>query len=298
MKPLKKCLAFCFLVMLSGCAAGVTSTKVAPGSTQEGFRIKLPAPFIVGRPNPAGEIDWKIEYLPDPDQEYAVHAWTFLARNNSSFTRTRSGLLKAATLDMDTTAVATQLAKSAGVIGSTALDAAHTQQVAARKAAADKEGDVVAKQTILTDKMRALEYAREDYQRAQADVAAAQAELDVATRANDTAAITSARAKLKTAQEGELKAQRGLSSAEFAVRDADAALARAKSASFDVGNGSANKQVSHAPGPVIYRIVENPATGGIALEQVHFDVLEFDGKQVEAPLSQFHAQTWGKKPVK
>jgi hypothetical protein len=359
MKTMRTALLPVAALFLSGCTAGITATKVKPGRNPKGMRVHLPAPFLVGRPNPAGTIDWKIEYLPDPDEEYAVHAWQLLAKNKSELGRTKSGLLNKAILTMDSTPVAKAGVDAAGAVGNLALEtevekkkAAAAAAEEARKKAAMDAGD--AARTSAKTKRQAVqevEKARSDYQEAlagkrKADDAKAAADKKVAdaktaetaaaaraTQARTEAATAPAAdkaAKTKVAEEAEAAAITAREATAVAIGKAQEAAAEVAkeeesvsvhgealdlaqreesiaSDAFDkanaekekvaaVGNAAAVdiRTVTKAPGPVIYRILEDPATGGIRLEPMHFQVFGFNGE----PTASFHqgaAGTWGTK---
>ncbi len=55
-----KALIVCLLLTFSGCVAGVTTTKVTPGSNPKGLRVNLPAPFVVGLGSGRGRVRVKV----------------------------------------------------------------------------------------------------------------------------------------------------------------------------------------------------------------------------------------------
>src|SRR5437660_7824368 len=110
------------LLATSGCISHFSVTKVVPGTNPKGLHVHLPAPFVVGRPTPDGTVKYAIEYLPDPDQEYAITAWSIMAKQKIEIARTVEMYVQKMNLSQDTTAVAAQLAASAGAVGKSAAD--------------------------------------------------------------------------------------------------------------------------------------------------------------------------------
>src|SRR5262245_1251661 len=99
------------LLLLTSCIAHIGVKKVdnssgSDGGEVKGVRYSLPQPFLVGRPQLNGKISYSIEYLPDPDNEYAVDAWSFMAKHKINMQRTTRGLLKSVSFTKDTTEVA------------------------------------------------------------------------------------------------------------------------------------------------------------------------------------------------
>jgi hypothetical protein len=279
-RQMRYCLTFSLAlvaVVNTGCVTHYSVTKVTPGSNPKGLRVHLPAPFIIGRPSPDGTVKYNVELLPDPDQEYAIDAWTIMAKQKAEIGRTIEMYVQKMTLAQDTTAVASQLASSAASVGKSAVDSLITQRQAQTTAVTAKEADVAAK-TIALEK-------------AQAEVASAKDALNAAEASGDATAIKSARATLAAKELAVTEAQIDLKAAHEALakaRNFDQPTSKDKTG-LDTGG-----KVT-APGPAIYRIVENPKTGGIKLEPVNFKLFSFNGKPVEGTQLQF--ETWGKKPA-
>jgi hypothetical protein len=126
---------------LTGCITHMEVVKVTPNNdaSVEGERVMLPVPFIVGTPTPDGTIKYAVQYFPDPDQEYAVQTWSFMAKQKTDISRTAEMYVQKMNLAQDSTAVATQLANSSGDVGSAALTAlVSSEQAKASALAATK----------------------------------------------------------------------------------------------------------------------------------------------------------------
>jgi len=107
--------------MLSSCISHIGVTKVdnsspAAARKAKGVRYSLPQPFIVGRPGGNGEVSYAIEYFPDPSNEYAVTAWSFMAKHKLDLKRSSKGLLLSAEYSKDDTEVAKTVIDSAGSV--------------------------------------------------------------------------------------------------------------------------------------------------------------------------------------
>lgn len=118
-------------LVLGSCIARIDVKKVdnACGtvpSKAKGVRYSLPQPFIVGKPQGNGKISYSVEYLPDPDNEYAVSAWSFMAKHKMNLQRTSRGFLKSVSYTKDDTAVATSMVDTAGNLLETHLKALNT----------------------------------------------------------------------------------------------------------------------------------------------------------------------------
>jgi hypothetical protein len=233
-----------------------------------------------------------VEYLPDPDEEYAINAWSIMAKQKTDIARTVEMYVQKMNLAQDTTAVAAQLATSAGAVSKSAVDALvaqrQTESTAATAAAKARNDAVRAKQGDVATK-------KADLLKASVDLAAAQTALNDAVTAGTTDPTT-----LKSLKDAVASKTIAVRKAEIDVQTAEAAVVTAKN--FDQpllnNNADAPGNMPSAPGPVIYRIVENPRTGGIALERVHFKLFSFSGRTTrvtEGPQLDF--QTWGKKPA-
>ena len=212
------------LLFGGGCVTHIAMKRVLPGENPRGVRVYLPAPFVVGRPTPDGKIEYTVELFPDPDQEYAIDAWTLMAKQKTVISRTIEMYLKKADLAQDTTAVAKALADAAGDVGKSAVSTLVQQQQAAAQL--------------------------------QAKAAAAKplggANADTANKEKETS-----------------------NADPYALKEAQ--------------------------GPVLYRIVEDTATGGIRLDPIDFRIFNFNGIPLAVGTRlngrQLPFETWGKKPV-
>lgn len=140
-----------FYVFLSttGCLTELDVKKV---STQEpnpnGFYYSLAIPFLVVKPNGDGTMEVEVEYLPDPEHQYAVSGWSFLGAHDLTVEVDDQGILKKIVWNADDSAVAAGLAESAGNIGAAKITAdgedkkaQETQMEEQAKALADKLGE-------------------------------------------------------------------------------------------------------------------------------------------------------------
>jgi hypothetical protein len=309
----RKILAFIGALFLSGCISYTGVTKVKPGTNPKGLRVKLPAPFVVGRPDPSGTIDYKVEYLPDPDEEYAITAWALMAKNKTDIERTMSLLLKKATVTQDTTAVAKELITQGGAVGLEALKVHQTAEAAA----------VAAKQKQQTDAAAALATARES--RATKTIAVEKLRIELRTKAHDVkvandelaaaialegAATTDAQkeaanAAKKKAEAGKVAAQSAYDLKQLEFDTAQGELAAAETA-FNVADRRNLDEVKAPvvppkaklalPGMVIYRIVESKDGSGITLEQMRFKLFSMNGQKLIHDGGQLKHPTWDVKP--
>jgi hypothetical protein len=267
-------------LLVNGCVSHFSVTKVAPGTNPKGLRVHLPAPFVVGRPTPDGTIKYGVEYLPDPDEEYAISAWSIMAKQKTDITRTVEMYVQKMNLSQDTTAVAAQMAASAGAVGKTAVDTmvAQKQAEATAEAAAQKGRD---------DARKALDIA-------EANLKFAQEAVDDAEKAGaDQATIKNLRDKVTAATQAVLIAKIGLENAKKSLSEAR----NMDLAGGDEAAETPKQTVRSVPGPVIYRIVENARTGGIALEPVNFKLFSLNRRSTTERIgTQLDFQTWGKKP--
>ena len=139
--------AVVFIALLSsGCVSWITVEKAGPKVL--GFRYSLPQTFLFVKPGADGGITVEDVYLPDPNNEYAVRAVSFLSVDQFDMT-IENGLLKKAIYNSNTAAIASQLAASAGAIGQTHLQtSAAAQKAEAAKAAAALQAKVAAEQQL------------------------------------------------------------------------------------------------------------------------------------------------------
>ena len=266
----------------TGCVTHVSVVKVTPENDAcvKGERVRLPAPFVVGTPTPDGTIKYAIQYFPDPDQEYAIDSWSFMAKQKLDVSRTTDMVMTKLTLAQDSTAVANQLAGSLGNAGKSAIDSVvskeQTQVTAAQAAAKAKQDNVTAKK---------------------ADLAAKDAIV-----AKDQAAVDSAQAVLNTLTAAQPQDQTAIKAAQVALTAAHLALTQAqidRDYSNQALTAAANADLAppanlpKAKGIIIYRIVDNKS--GLQLVPITFDLLSMDGKAPVATGSQLDFETSGTK---
>ena len=133
-----------------------------------GYYYSLPIPYVVVKPKGDGTMDVAVEYLPDPDHQYAVNGWTFFGNQTITVEVEDNGLLKKIVWDADDTAVAAQLAGSAGVVGAAKI----TAEGEAKKEEASKLETLAKEQALkLNDARKAYDEAETNYKIALEEVA-------------------------------------------------------------------------------------------------------------------------------
>lgn len=121
------------LTCLGGCS-GVTVKQAAPGTAVTGYRYSLPQPFLVVTPLTSGGVSTRWEFLPDPDESYAIDTWAFLAKQDASI-KIVNGQLVYASTDADSSSLAVSLAEAA----ESGLAERNAAATAAAKALAEQE---------------------------------------------------------------------------------------------------------------------------------------------------------------
>jgi hypothetical protein len=106
-------LIFCQLG-LAACTTVVTARRFESGSIAQGVHYYLPQPFILVTPASDG-LKYQKLLLPDLDAEYTVDIRSYMTTYNSDI-KVQGGLLQTVTLNVDNSAVATQLLKSTGQV--------------------------------------------------------------------------------------------------------------------------------------------------------------------------------------
>jgi hypothetical protein len=268
--------ALLLVLSFCGCITHLSVTKVLPGQNPRGLRVHLPVPFVVGRPTPDGTIQYSVELFPDPDQEYAIDAWSIMAKQKTDLARTIEMYIQKATVAQDTTQVAAQLASSVGAVGKSAVDQMLEVQKSHNTAVATQQSAVNAKRTIL--------------EKAQAEETAAENTLKEAVASKDETAV-------KLAQTNLSAKELAVTEAQIDFNEAQKALANIPGQNFEQIQGNqVKKETSKVPGPIIYKIVEDPQTGGIKLEPISFTLFSLNGKRLSPTgAQQLTFETWGKK---
>jgi len=156
---------------VAGCITEINARKVpvdqATNGKENGYYYSLPIPYLVVKPKGDGTMDVEVEYLPDPDHQYAVSAWSFLGSHELTVEVDDNGLLKKIVWDKDDSAVAAQLANSAGNVGAAKI----TADGEAKKAEEAK------KETQAKERAAKLDEARKAQAEAQVNYDVAVAEL-------------------------------------------------------------------------------------------------------------------------
>ncbi|MES2705005.1 MAG: hypothetical protein V4726_00220 [Verrucomicrobiota bacterium] len=235
--------------LLSGCVSHVGVTKVTPGSNPRGLRYYLPMPVVVGKPAPDGKIIYSVELIPDMEHEYAVNSWSFMAKHKADIARDAKMLLTKVELSQDSTAVASKLLESAGKVGEQMATSAGENRSARREAANAANTDLRAKEQAVKTAAQQVKFAEQDLKSAQLSgnqelAASAQVALTAAKREVEKAALQET----------------------FAKKEAG----RFDDPGLTTGGSSGGSLRGLAAGPVIYRIVEDPFTGGVRLEPMNF----------------------------
>lgn len=125
-------LALCVVTLTTACTS-LTVQKVDPYGQGDGFRYSLPRPFVIATPMADGTVEYRVEMLPDESRTYAIRSEAILSSQDLLVKLNRGLLTELKWLD-DSSAVASQLATSAGEV-ETAKTKAETE---ASKAAAAK----------------------------------------------------------------------------------------------------------------------------------------------------------------
>lgn len=88
------------LASMMGCITEINVNKVlkdtATAGKENGYYYSLPIPYVVVKPKGDGTMDVVVEYLPDPDHQYAVSGWTFLSSQTLTVEVEDNGLLNMA----------------------------------------------------------------------------------------------------------------------------------------------------------------------------------------------------------
>jgi hypothetical protein len=262
-------------VLVSGCITHTSVKKVTDENRSKikGQRVHLPAPFIVGRPAPDGTVKYTVELMPDPNQEYAIHTWSFMAKQKAEIARTIEMYVQKVTLTQDTSAVAAQLAASAGAVGKSAIDSLVDKE---KSKATSDAAEAKARADAVTAKAAAVEEKKAALEKAKKAVASAEAALDEAEKSKDATAIKEANKTLAEKKLLQANAEIDLKFAEAALADAQkAALVDTKKfdAPIQQQKASGNPKV---PGIIIYEIIES-ATRGVELRPLTFKLFSAGG---------------------
>jgi hypothetical protein len=173
---------------LAGCMTFVSSQKASLG--EKGIDYCLPIPVISVTPSGGSTPAFKLEHIPDPDQQYKLSTSSVISSYTLDVTRDGCFLTKV-TLDAKSDAVAVAVANAAGAVGQAHIETQTAERdaaVTAQKAAADKIE--AAKQKLLEAraKLRTMQDGRyssqftpKDLADAEVAVAVAQANYDALT---------------------------------------------------------------------------------------------------------------------
>ncbi len=127
-------------VLLGSCIARIDVKKINNAdingrSRAKGVRYSLPQPFVIGTPGLNGKVSYRVEYLPDPDNEYAVNAWSFMAKHTMKLARSPNGMLTSVDYSKNDTEVATAMVDTAGNLAKAQIEA-----MAKKASSADRSG--------------------------------------------------------------------------------------------------------------------------------------------------------------
>lgn len=145
MKRIKIILAALASVALSGCITNLDVSKA--NKTTNGIKYFLPQVFIQVTPNKDGTVTVEKIYLPDPNNEYAIQASSFLGSYTIDVNRTKEGFLETVSFNSDSTGVAKQLMQTEANLKATEIDAQAAKSKAAdteSKASDDKKAASIA----------------------------------------------------------------------------------------------------------------------------------------------------------
>jgi len=248
MKTCAAAIAFASLAC-GGCSTTLTVAKVTRqnDASVDGFRYSLPIPFLKVCPGAGGSIEVTEEYLPDPDNQYAISARSKWAKHDLNV-EIDKGLLKKIDWNPDSAEVAAKSVESAGALAKTAIE----EDAKARKARADRE------QGQAKEREAGLEAARKSVEQARAEVDAADAALAV-LEANGAARADILKARVDLA-----KAQKKY---EAAVRELER-LRQKAAAAMDSANALRATKATRpqAQGCVFFRVVDPPLTDEMKVE--------------------------------
>jgi hypothetical protein len=183
---------------LMGCITSLEVRKTGTGNGEpQGIRYSLPVPLLQVCPGPDATLSVQEIFLPDEDSRYAISAKTYAAKFSLNVDL-EDGLLKKLEWNPDSTAVAEQVAESAGNLAKAKFEAnAKTAEEAAKK-----EADAVTAQKTALDAADKLVQDAEAELRIAAAVLASLHEQPNATAAQIVEAevnVAKARAKLESA---------------------------------------------------------------------------------------------------
>ena len=114
---------FAILLFLSACA-GITNievTRVDPDKPAKGIVYYLPKPILNITPQGDGTLEATFEFIPDPDNAYAINSKTYLGKQTLDIQLTEKGFLKSLDWKPDATLVAEGI-KAASEIAKADLD--------------------------------------------------------------------------------------------------------------------------------------------------------------------------------
>lgn len=126
-------------MLLQGCVSYVSVKKAT--ATADGIRYFLPETFIQVTPATDGSVTVETVLLPDPANEYAVEAHSFLGKYTIDVNRSAKGFLETVNFNSDSTGIGKQLLQTAGSLRAAEIEAKAGKaktDAADAKAAAEK----------------------------------------------------------------------------------------------------------------------------------------------------------------
>lgn len=223
-------------VSISGCVTILESKQVpSDGSTDSvpGIRYSLPQPFLLVTPKSDGTIDVTIEMLPDASRTYAITQKSFVGSHTLNV-EVEHGLLKAIDYGSDASQTAAKLVENYGELKKASIEAEAAQ------AKTSSDASKAAKQKVV-------------------DAEAAQKKAQ---------AVHDYLKEYTAAHPADTEAAKAYLAAQVELQKANADLLSARDAALVLGLDSLNapigaNAVPSAFGPVLFRIVQTPASKGV-----------------------------------
>jgi hypothetical protein len=148
------------VAIVSGCASlTVSKVNTADGgndSTVKGQRYYLPKVVFVAAPQSDGTVSISVLYLPDKSHEYAAQPKSCFSSYTFQLVPDQMGLLSSVQYNADTTAVATQIASSAGATAAQVINNQASQAVAVQSLVNSQQATVISDQSAYSAANAAL----------------------------------------------------------------------------------------------------------------------------------------------
>ncbi len=245
------------IILLGVNSIGCTNVTVKPAKQNtDGLRYYLPQPFLIVTPQEDGSIEARVESIADRQQAYAVSAMSGFA-SHKLVVKLDQGLLEEVSMTQDSSSVVAETVKAAGELQKSKIEA---KTAAATKASEKQEAASKARQEERKKLQDAL-------LQADLELAEAEAERDTTT---DTTMKQSAIVAVAKAQAKVDMLRRQLSSAEVNDPTFSSLSAPDRNNQAPPPQAPGFKKTTR-PGPVVFRIEENAASGVLQLVPVNFE---------------------------